>query len=268
MMPVELTGNLLKELRGRACRLLSDEGWTQSKLGKALGISQVMAGNYLHTLPIQYNEPIESNLQEASFSLAEILKAGEASTWSLKIVVDDQDLIINFPVQDTKEKILTTIADMRRRLETVIPLLSPQVRVNIAIASSDAQNNSDVAAFPGRLTPVGGKARPLSSPKFGASSHLSDLLLNIRKLNSSTSTIINLRWDSIISDLLNELDVVSVNLNRKGDDLSIPDSAFGAEALIDEGGYGFEPSLYIVGPNQDRVCKIVEDLAKSMEAMA
>jgi len=268
MMPVELTGNLLKELKGRACRLLSDEGWTQSKLGKALGISQVMAGNYLHTLPIQYNEPIESNLQEASFSLAEILKAGDASTWSLKIVVDDQDLIINFPVQDTKEKILIRIADMRRRLETVIPLLSPQVRVNIAIASSDAQNNSDVAAFPGRLTPVGGKARPLSSPKFGASSHLSDLLLNLRKLNSSTSTIINLRWDSIISDLLNELDVVSVNLNRKGDDLSIPDSAFGAEALIDEGGYGFEPSLYIVGTNQDRVCKIVEDLAKSMEAMA
>ena len=86
MMPVELTGNLLKELRGRACRLLSDEGWTQSKLGKALGISQVMAGNYLHTLPTQYNEPIESNLQEASFSLAEILKAGEASTWSLKIL--------------------------------------------------------------------------------------------------------------------------------------------------------------------------------------
>ena len=165
-MPVELTGNLLKELRGRACRLLSDEGWTQSKLGKALGISQVMAGNYLHTLPIQYNEPIESNLQEASFSLAEILRVGEASTWSLKIVVDDQDLIINFPVQDTKEKILIRIADMRRRLETVIPLLSPQVRVNIAIASSDAQNNSDVAAFPGRLTPVGGKARPLSSPKF------------------------------------------------------------------------------------------------------
>ena len=41
-----------------------------------------------------------------------------------------------------------------------------------------------------------------------------------------------------------------------------------AEALIDEGGYGFEPSLYIVSHNQDRVCSIVEDLAKSMEAMS
>ena len=80
MMPVELNGNLLKELRGRTCRILSAEGWTQSNLGSALGVSQVMAGNYLHTLSTRYSEPIESNLQEASLSLAEILKSEEVST--------------------------------------------------------------------------------------------------------------------------------------------------------------------------------------------
>ncbi len=101
-MPIELTGNLFKELRGRACRILSEEGWTQSNLGKSLGVSQVMAGNYLHTLPTHYNEPIESNLQEAAITLAEILKTGDASHWTLKIVIDDQDLIINFPVQDSR----------------------------------------------------------------------------------------------------------------------------------------------------------------------
>ena len=55
MMPVELNGTLIKELRGRTCRILSNEGWTQSNLGKALGVSQVMAGNYLHTLPKEYS---------------------------------------------------------------------------------------------------------------------------------------------------------------------------------------------------------------------
>ena len=74
MMPVELTGNLFKELRGRVCRILVEEGWTQTKLGKILGVSQVMAGNYLHTLPSTYGEPIESDLEESSRSLAEVLK--------------------------------------------------------------------------------------------------------------------------------------------------------------------------------------------------
>ena len=150
MMPTELNGSLIKELRGRTCRILADEGWTQSNLGKALGVSQVMAGNYLHTLPIRYSEPIESNLQESSLSLAEILKSEEVSKWSLNITANDQTFSIHFPSKDSKEKILNQISEMRRRLELIIPLLSPQVRVNIALASNDAVGSSDIAAAKSR----------------------------------------------------------------------------------------------------------------------
>ena len=268
MMPVELNGNLLKELRGRTCRILSAEGWTQSNLGSALGVSQVMAGNYLHTLPTRYSEPIESNLQEASLSLAEILKSEDVSRWSLNITANDQTFSIHFPLQDNKEKILNQISDMRRRLESLIPLLSPQVRVNIAIASNDATSSSDIAAFPGRLTPIGDKARPLSSPKFGGSSHLSDLLLELRKFDSNIQTIINLRWDPMISESLKKLSIKSVKLNRDGDDLLITKNTVNFEAMIDEGSHGFEPSLYIFSKESDTVCQIVEDLAASMKVMA
>ena len=268
MMPVELNGNLLKELRGRTCRLLSNEGWTQSNLGNALGVSQVMAGNYLHTLPTRYSEPIESNLQEASLSLAEILKSEEVSKWSLNITANDQTFSINFPSQDNKEKILNQISDMRRRLESIIPLLSPQVRVNIAIASNDATSSSDIAAFPGRLTPIGDKARPLSSPKFGGSSHLSDLLLELRNFDSSIQTIINLRWDPIVYEALKKLNIKYVKLVREGDDLLITEKTVKSKAMIDEGGHGFEPSLYIFSSDSESVCQIVEDLAISMKEMA
>jgi len=268
MMPVELNGNLLKELRGRTCRILSAEGWTQSNLGSALGVSQVMAGNYLHTLPTRYSEPIESNLQEASLSLAEILKSEEVSKWSLNITANDQTFSINFPLQDNKEKILNQISDMRRRLESIIPLLSPQVRVNIAIASNDAMSSSDIAAFPGRLTPIGDKARPLSSPKFGGSSHLSDLLLELRNFDSSIQTIINLRWDPIVYEALKKLNIKYIKLIREGDDLLITEKAVKSKAMIDEGGHGFEPSLYIFSSDSESVCQIVEDLAISMKEMA
>ena len=267
-MPVELNGNLLKELRGRTCRLLSNEGWTQTNLGNALGVSQVMAGNYLHTLPTRYSEPIESNLQEASLSLAEILKSEDVSKWSLNITANDQTFSINFPSQDNKERILNQISDMRRRLESIIPLLSPQVRVNIAIASNDATSSSDIAAFPGRLTPIGDKARPLSSPKFGGSSHLSDLLLELRNFDSSIQTIINLRWDPIVYEALKKLNIKYIKLVREGDDLLITEKAVKSKAMIDEGGHGFEPSLYIFSSDSESVCQIVEDLAISMKEMA
>ncbi|MBN65369.1 MAG: hypothetical protein CMA74_03060 [Euryarchaeota archaeon] len=268
MMPVELNGNLLKELRGRTCRILADEGWTQSNLGSALGVSQVMAGNYLHTLPTRYSEPTESNLQEASLSLAEILKSEESFSWSLNITADDHVLSINFPSQDNKEKILSRISEMRRRLETVLPLLSPQVRVNIAIAANDAKSSSDIAAFPGRLTPVGGKARPLSSPKFGGSNHLSDLLLELRNFDSKISTIINLRWDPMIAEILEKLDINFIKLQRDNDDLLITKKVIESNVMVDEGGYGLEPSLYIFSSDNDFVCKTVEDVASMMKVLA
>ena len=267
MIPIELTSNLFKELRGRSCSILAKEDWTQSRLGNALGVSQVMAGNYLHTLPTRYKEPIESDLEEAAKSLAVILKEGEASSWKLILEVDNHELNINFPIQGSRDRTLVNITDMRKRLAKVIPLLSPQVRVNIAIATNEAVEISDIAAFPGRLTPIGGQARPLSSAKFGGSSHLSNLLLELRKFDSSILVIINLRWDSIVSDILEKLEIISTKLERDGESLLVNKRSIEAEALIDEGGYGFEPSLYIIGKNHERVCKIVEDLGQFMESM-
>ena len=268
MMPVELTGNLFKELRGRACRLLAEEGWTQSRLGKSLGVSQVMAGNYLHTLPTHFAEPIESDLQEAAQSLAEILKSGNVSRWTLKLIVDDQELSLRFPFQDSRETTLVQIADMRRRLSNLIPLLSPQVRVNIAMATSNAVDKSGIAAFPGRLTPVDGRARPLSSPKFGGSSHLSNLLLDIRKFNSDACVIINLRWDSVVSDLLKRMKIRPLVLQREGENLVMNKEVVKTEALVDEGGHGFEPSLYVFGDSTESVARIVEELGHLLEVMA
>ena len=38
--------------------------------------------------------------------------------------------------------------------------------------------------------------------------------------------------------------------------------------MIDEGGYGFEPSLYIFSSESDTVCQIVENIASLMRVMA
>ena len=108
----------------------------------------------------------------------------------------------------------------------------------------------------------------MSSPKFGSSSHLSSLLLGIRKYNPESSVIINLRWDSIISDIAAKINLKFTKLERNGDVLVVDAQISDVNALVDEGGHGFEPSLYIFGDNSDSVSSLVEDLAKSVEAMA
>ena len=90
----------------------------------------------------------------------------------------------------------------------------------------------------------------------------------MRKFDSSILVIINLRWDSIVSDILEKLEIISTKLERDGESLLVNKRSIEAEALIDEGSYGFEPSLYIIGKNHERVCKIVEDLGQFMESMA
>ena len=97
---------------------------------------------------------------------------------------------------------------------------------------------------------------------------MSDLLLELKKLDSEISTIINLRWDPIISEVLEKLDLKFVKLKRSDEDLVISKNVLKSNAMIDEGGYGFEPSLYIFSSDSDTVCRIVENIASSMRAMA
>ena len=63
------------------------------------------------------------------------------------------------------------------------------------------------------------------------------------------------------------LEHLSIQSPLNGEQLSINKKSSEVEALIDEGGYGFEPSLYIIGKSHERVCKIVENLGEYMEAM-
>ena len=72
----------------------------------------------------------------------------------------------------------------------------------------------------------------------------------------------------MISEVLEKLDLKSVKLKRKDEDLVISKNVLKSNAMIDEGGYGFEPSLYIYSSESDVVCQIVENIASSMKVMA
>jgi predicted fused transcriptional regulator/phosphomethylpyrimidine kinase len=57
-------------------------------------------------------------------------------------------------------------------------------------------------------------------------------------------------------------------LQREDVNLVMDKEVVKTEALVDEGGHGFEPSLYVFGDSTESVVRIVEELGHSLEIMA
>ncbi|MEN6444396.1 MAG: thiamine-phosphate synthase family protein [Methanoregula sp.] len=63
--------------------------------------------------------------------------------------------------------------------------LIPEVRSNLVYAKKDARTREDVLAIDGRITVVNGMPHASGKPRFGASSHMARLLIEIRKVDPS-----------------------------------------------------------------------------------
>ncbi len=63
--------------------------------------------------------------------------------------------------------------------------LIPEVRTNLVYARTDAKTKEDVMGIDGRITVVSGRPHAAGKPKFGASSHMARLIIEIRKADPS-----------------------------------------------------------------------------------
>jgi predicted fused transcriptional regulator/phosphomethylpyrimidine kinase len=61
----------------------------------------------------------------------------------------------------------------------------PEVRTNLVYASQNAKTREDVLAIDGRITVVKGMPHAAGKPRFGASSHMARLIIEIRKVDPS-----------------------------------------------------------------------------------
>jgi predicted fused transcriptional regulator/phosphomethylpyrimidine kinase len=69
--------------------------------------------------------------------------------------------------------------------------LIPEVRTNLVYALPDARTQEDVLAVDGRITVVRGLPHAAGKPRFGASSHMARLLVELRKTDSSLRAAVN-----------------------------------------------------------------------------
>ena len=257
----------LTRLHMQLARELRGQGWSQMNIAAMLGTTQ-------STISRQYQKPI-AQLSGSADELAVDGWAKEIAGGLLSVGQSEellrQRFIVEFQFTGNQvlrfDKTLTGLdleVDQNehaliRRLEwaigrldsrLIMPVL-PKVGMNIAACLNSARTTDDVAAVPGKITEVGGELRTHGKPTFGSSKHLAQMLLEVRKSDSTKSAIINIRppgdFDGTdidsVQEACNQLDWELADADRSG----LEDSSSVIDVVLDVGDFGWEPSLYVLG---------------------
>ena len=256
-------------LQQHVAKDLRTNGWSQTEIAEVLGSTQSTMSRQMQKPPIRLNASAdEATIDGWGNELSQAL-----STLGPGCNVLRQRLIVEFQLNGNNtlrfDKTLTGLdldagqeqRALLRRLEWAAGRLDsrrieqaiPAVGLNIASCNTGATSTDDVAAFPGRITMVGGVLRHHETPSFGASTHLANLLIGIHHIEPSKTSVLNIRPPT----QNNEVDTAAVRkaCEQLGYSFALaPKAKIEAgttrfDVLLDEGDFGWEPTLYIVAHN-------------------
>ena len=189
---------------------------------------------------------------------------------------------VNVPVSKTSPNECLHGLQVAINILTAAPCgqLIPEVQSNLVYAEAGAENESQVAGFPGRMIRFRDGVRVLDNPEFGASQHIAHIVLTVLKHDSSHRSAMNITYSEKIIEVCQRIgfDVESFdradepveNKSKEGCSLEwgvnsvllrtriIPD------IIYDRGGWGKEPMVRVLGRNPvevvDKVLTILKHL--------
>ncbi len=169
---------------------------------------------------------------------------------------------------DRRSAVVDEVAQAVKLIESSSSFASvmPEVSVNIACVAGDSEEPSDVVAVPGRIVRVRNTARSLQAPEFGASRHMAKVLLLVRKRRPDFRSCINLRYDGKMNRTLQRLHLRTITVGgyraTSEEDPTVAAlartmlaSQEGFDAVIDSGGNGVEPNVYVFGASAGEVVR-------------
>jgi predicted fused transcriptional regulator/phosphomethylpyrimidine kinase/predicted transcriptional regulator len=274
---------------------LRDRGLTQSQVADLLGISQSAVSKYAHG-EVEVNDQLagDERVRELVDLLADGLASGEMSRVQALVEaevlvrrLERGDLLArlheaafpplaeydgSFDVHDPEGELRTTErvrASVRRGVRTLentsgFANLIPAVGANLVEALPDATTIDDVAAVPGRILDVKGKATVPGDPEFGVSEHVASVLLAARSAGNPARAALNVRYDETLVADLEAAGHESVEFDAEADVEPAVASALadapGADVFYQTGGFGIEPVCYVLGEDAAAVVTTVRDV--------
>ncbi len=290
----------LPQLRARIVRNLVEKyQWSITEAAKTLAISPTAAAKYSRLLKTSnidselldsVAETLTRRILERNLSYQEAIEiicskclemrlGGNLCQLHRSFIAELKDCKACFriavesrKVADERAKILDSLRMAVYMLESEpkFSRLIPEVRTNIVMALPDAKSTADIAGIPGRITVYRGKPFAVAPPEFNASKFMASLLLKIVEVDREQRSMICIRYDEKIGSIIRELGFTYAQFHgckeraeylrkfsRILSELSgVPD------AIIDLGGVGVEPVVYIIG--RDAV-EVVEKAFKILE---
>jgi predicted fused transcriptional regulator/phosphomethylpyrimidine kinase/predicted transcriptional regulator len=286
----------LPSLRGLVAHRLKEFGLEQEKIAKMVGVTQASVSHYLSVNPNYYIGKLEqfgltaeqvkpmvddlSTAVQKGDSVANdllynywrlIASSGSACSAhrSLSGGLADCDLCVRIMVtQGVNKKKYGVLAAVREACSLIeasptFGYLIPEVYSNLVYALADATKEQDIAAIPGRIIRVKGRAKVLMEPEFGASKHMANVILSLKKLNPWIRAALNTMFDK---DYLRSIEQITGNKSVYLKAYSLTEEFFEQlrathvskpiGAVVDPGANGYEPNIYLVGADPVTVTNV------------
>jgi len=289
----------LPTVRSMLAEDLRDRGFTQSEVAGALGISQSAVSKYAAGDVARHEGIVaDERVRELVERVGEGLASGDltpvAALVEIEVLIrqlEEGDLLadlhedampgladadVEFSVHDPdsglreRERVLTSV---RRGLRTLTNAsgfagLIPNVGANVTECTADAATVDDVAAVPGRLVDVKGRAMVPGEPEFGVSEHVATVLLAAREAGADVRGAVNLRYDpETVETLAADYPTVEFDAERPtreavADAIAAADLPDDADAVVcyQTGAVGIEPIVYVLAPTASEAAAIVREI--------
>jgi XRE family transcriptional regulator, thiamine biosynthesis regulator len=301
--PCELmTDSFLPAMREKVTLKLRAQGFSQGKIASMMGITQASVSLYLKSggRSKKLLGPLGVSEEDAELYaslLAEDLKKNPVyavntlySIWSDILgrgamcaahrsqypALAQCDMCMKvFGTSGKAEDAVEHVAEAVRTVEgsSIFVRVRPEVSVNIAYAGEGASSIQDVVAVPGRIVKVKGMPRSFMRPERGASTHVANILLAVMAWDHSLRAAMNVRYDERMVRVLRRMKLRSLALEGPsgrsdtevlrmvGERLKGYDRAL--DAIIDTGGSGIEPGLYLFAEDAVKVAQLGLRIARA-----
>ena len=287
--------DFLPTFRSLLADALRERGLTQSEVADLLGISQSAVSKYVHGDVARHDDllahrgleqlverladgladgdmsPVQA-LVETEVFIRELEQGGVLAQLHEEAVPELGDCDDEFAVHDPDSQLRSaerTLASVRRGLSVLentsgFATLIPAVGSNLVQCLPDAESIEDVAAVPGRILDVKGRATIPADPEFGVSEHVASLLLAARAAGSDARAVLNVRYDDGVVTALRDAGRTAVEFDAEESvepavAVALADDP-GADVLYHTGAMGIEPVVYLLGDDAVSVAETAREI--------